>query len=164
MTPTMNWQADLMRAHARLFESVQGEPHLSFGYPQCGEGWRDTLERLCDRIESALRDRETFAFVRIKQKMAILRADWTGDVSDGTAAKILEAVNLATARSSCTCEICGAEGSRYIDRGWFATLCDKLAAGDRVPKKPGFENVRRLRRRVARRTCTTRATTARPTV
>lgn len=78
--------------------------------------------------------------------MGILRVDWAGDVSDGTAAKILEAVNLATARSSCTCEICGAEGGRYIDRGWFATRCDQHAAGDRVPNRPGFENVRRLRR------------------
>jgi hypothetical protein len=147
MTPTKNWQTDLMRAHVRLFERVQDEPHLSFGYPQCGEGWHDTLERLCGRIESALQGGETFRFVRIKQKFGLLRSDWNGDVSDGTAAKILEAVSLATARSSCTCETCGSAGSLHSNHGWLATRCADHAAGNPVPLKAGFENVRAYRRK-----------------
>lgn len=45
---------------------MQDEPKDTFGCPPCQEGWHDVLERLCGRIEEALRDNETFGFVRIK--------------------------------------------------------------------------------------------------
>jgi hypothetical protein len=70
---------------------------------------------------------------------------------------------LAVARSACTCEICGAEGRLYSRRGWLATRCAEHAAGDPVPVRPCFEDAHFLRRTPARQTCTTRATTARPT-
>ena len=35
-----NWRLDLMLSHPRLFCVVADEPHLSFGYPNCEEGWR----------------------------------------------------------------------------------------------------------------------------
>ncbi|MDE5444399.1 hypothetical protein GWG65_23700 [Bradyrhizobium sp. CSA207] len=108
-----NWRIEFMRAHPRLFEFMQDEPKDTFGYPLCNEGWQDVLERLCGRIEEALRDNETFEFVRIKQKFGILRVDWEGEVSDRTRARIEEALALAEARSSCTCELCGAEGDKY---------------------------------------------------
>jgi hypothetical protein len=140
------WRIDFMRAHPRLFE-VSDEPERSFGYPLCEAGWRDILERLCVRIESTLQDGEAFEFARIKQKFGIARFDWYGGVSDETATRILEAVNLAVARSACTCEICGAEGRLYRNRGWLATRCAEHAAGDPAPPtRPGFENVHSLRR------------------
>jgi hypothetical protein len=144
---SIDWRRDLMLWHPRLFLTITEEPGRSFGYPHCERGWQDILVRLCRRIEGALRDRETFEFVRIKQKMGILRVDWDAEASDETKSSIGYAVDLAVARSACTCEICGAEGSRHIDHGRFATLCDRHAAGDRVPNRAGFENVRRLRRR-----------------
>jgi hypothetical protein len=106
-----DWQIDLMRAHPRLFEVMEGEPQHSLGYPLCEAGWRDILERLCTRIDTALKANETFEFVRIKQKSGILRIDGDGEVSDETRLKFGEAVNLAVARSACTCEICGARKS-----------------------------------------------------
>jgi hypothetical protein len=148
MAPIVNdWRIDLMRAHPHLFEIMPDEPDRSFGYPLCEAGWRDVIERLCTRIENALQDGETFEFVRIKQKLGIARFDWDGEVSDKTGIRIAEAVNLAVARSACTCEICGAEGRLYSNRGWLATRCAEHAAGEAVPIAPGFENVRILRRR-----------------
>lgn len=142
-----DWRIDLMQAHPRLFEVTSDEPERSFGYPLCEAGWRDILERLCTRIENTLRNGEAFEFVRIKQKFGIARFNWYGGASEETATRIHEAVNLAVARSACTCEICGAEGRLYSNRGWLATRCAEHAAGDPVAVRPGFENVRTLRRR-----------------
>jgi hypothetical protein len=142
-----DWRIDFMQAHPQLFEIMQDEPELTFGSPNCQEGWRDVLERLCARIEAALQEGETFEFVRIKQKMGIIRVDWDGDVSDETRIRIVDAVNLAVARSACTCEVCGAGARLYVSRGWLVTACTEHAAGDPVPVKPGFENIHFLRRK-----------------
>jgi hypothetical protein len=150
MTRTSDWRIDLIRAHPRLFEIMPDEPERSFGYPLCEAGWRDILERLCIRIENALRANETFEFVRIKQKLGVLRVDWDGEVSEETKVPIGEAVNLAVARSACSCEICGAEGRLYSNRGW----CRSGPASRTFASCAG---------RPARQICTTRATTARPT-
>ena len=141
-----DWRIDVMRAHPRLFEVMSDEPEQSLGYPLCEAGWRDILERLCTRIENALKANETFEFVRLTQKLGILRIVWNGEVSEETKVRIGEAVNLAVARSACSCEICGAEGRLYSHRGWLATRCAEHGAGDPVPGRPGFENVRFLRR------------------
>jgi hypothetical protein len=111
MAQTADWRIDLMKAHPRLFEIRPDEPDRSFGYPLCEAGWRDVLVRLCTRIENALQYNETFQFVRIKQKFGIGRFDWDGEVSDKTRIWIANAINLAVARSACTCEICGRRGT-----------------------------------------------------
>jgi hypothetical protein len=77
--------------------------------------------RRCRRIEIELRDGANFEFVRIKQKMRILRLDWNAEASEDTEAKIGHAVDLAVARSACTCEICGAEGWLHDNMGWLGT-------------------------------------------
>jgi hypothetical protein len=141
-----DWRVVFMQAHGRLFDLMPNEPERSFGYPLCDAGWRDILERLGIRIEAALQENDTFEFVRIKQKFGVLRADWHGEISNDTSARILEAINLAVARSACTCEICGVEGRRYNNRGWLATACAEHAVGDPEPVRPGFENIRKLRR------------------
>ena len=147
MTHT-DWRLDLMAWHPRLFLVLADEPERSFGYPLCERGWRDILVRLCRRIEAALRDGETFEFVRIKQKLGILRVDWDAEASEDTETTIGHAVDLAVARSACTCEICGAEGRLYDNSGGLGTRCTEHAAGDPVQPRygHGFENVRRLRR------------------
>jgi hypothetical protein len=92
-----DWRIEFMRAHPRLFEVLADGPERSSGYPLCEAGWRDVLERLCIRIETALQDGEAFEFARIKQKLGIARFGWYGGVSDETATRIHEAVNLAVA-------------------------------------------------------------------
>jgi hypothetical protein len=148
MAHVVDWRLDLMLSHPRLFCVLADEPHLSFGYPLCEVGWRDILERLCVRIEGALRGGDTFEFVRVKQKLGILRVDFDDEASEETEATIGDAVDLAVARSACTCEMCGAEGRLYSNRGWLWTRCAEHAAGDPVPPRygHGFENVRLLRR------------------
>ena len=53
------------------------ELHPSFGYPPCGGRWCDVRVSLCRRIELALRDGETFEFVRTERKTGILSVDGT---------------------------------------------------------------------------------------
>jgi hypothetical protein len=146
MASAADWRVDLMKAHPSLFGIMPEEPAGSFGYPLCEAGWSDVLARLCKRIENSLRFDETFQFVRIKQKFGIARVDRDGEVSDETRLRISDAINLAIARSACTCEICGAKGHLYSRRGWLATRCAEHKAGDPVPLRTGFENVRILRR------------------
>jgi hypothetical protein len=109
MAVTTNWRIEFMQAHARLFDVMSDKPERSFGYPFCEAGWRDVLEQLCTRIETALGHNETFKFVRIGQKLGLLRIGWEGEVSDDTKARINEAIHLAAVRSCRTCEICGLE-------------------------------------------------------
>jgi len=146
MARTADWRIDLMTAHPRLFKITTGEPERSFGYPLCEAGWRDVLVKLCTRIENALQGNETFQFVRIKQKFGVLRVDWHGEMPNESRVKILEAIDLAVARSACTCEVCGAVGRRYSNRGWLATACAEHAVGYPELVEPGFDNIRRLRR------------------
>jgi hypothetical protein len=148
MTPDAKdfWRLEFMKAHPRLFQIMADEPELSFGYPQCQVGWREILDRLCARIEDALLENETFEFVRVRQKLGVLRVVWDGEVSNDTRRKITAAVDLSRARSACTCEICGREGRRFVTRGWLATSCPEHAAGDPAPVRPGFENILLVRR------------------
>jgi hypothetical protein len=117
-------------------------------YPHCERGWQDILVRLCRRIEIALCNGETFEFVRVKQKLGVLRVDWDAEASEQTETAIGHAVDLAVARSAFTCEICGAEGRLHDNRGWHETRCAEHASGNPVLSRygHGFETVRRLRR------------------
>jgi hypothetical protein len=83
--------------------------------------------------------------LQIKEKCGTLRFYWSGDLSDAAKAKVKEAIALATARSTCTCEICGAEGWLHNRGGWFATACAEHAKGEPVPVKPHLQNVHVVR-------------------
>jgi hypothetical protein len=140
-----DWRIAVMQAHERVFDLIRGQPKRSLGYPLCDAGWRDILERLCIRVETALHENDTFRFVRIKQKFGVLRADWDGDISNETRAMVLHAIDLAVARSACTCETCGVEGQLYNNHGWLATRCAEHALGNPAPLEPGSENIHKLR-------------------
>jgi hypothetical protein len=137
-----DWRIELIEAHARLFRHANGHPEAAQGYPECDEGWCDLLERACVRIENALDNGDTFKIAQIKEKLGTLRFYWDGKLSEHVKAAVEEAIALATARSACTCEICGAEGRLHNRGGWLATACAEHARGEAVPIKPGFENLR----------------------
>jgi hypothetical protein len=139
------WQSELVARHPRLFHIPAGGPEAAHGYPQCEEGWRDLLERACDRIETALAEGGAFNALQVKEKFATLRFYWSGDMTDAAKAKVDEAIALAVARSACTCEICGAEGRLFKRGGWLLTRCDDHAQGDPVAIRPGFENLHIVR-------------------
>ncbi|OKO91721.1 hypothetical protein AC629_01860 [Bradyrhizobium sp. NAS80.1] len=139
-----SWRVDFMRAHPRLFDVTCDEPERSPGHLICEVGWRDILERLCARIEHALREDETIQILQIGKKFAQIRVQWRGDVSPETAARLHEAFALAEARSAYTCERCGAAGRLYSNDGIYMTRCATHAQGAPVPSKPGQENVRQI--------------------
>ena len=140
------WQSDLVARHPRLFHIPAEGPDAAQGYPDCGQGWRDLLERCCDRIESALVEGGAFNALQLKEKFGSLRFYWSGAMPDAAKAKVEEAIALAEARSACSCEICGEPGRLYSRGGWLATACANHANGEPVPIKPGFENLHVVRR------------------
>jgi hypothetical protein len=143
---TPDWRIELLEAHPRLFHGPLDRPYAAEGYPNCEEGWRELLERACARIEAALVEGSTFRVLQIKEKFGVLRFYWDGEMSAPVKAKVEEAIALATARSACTCEICGLEGRLYSRGGWLATACPHHARGDAVSIRPGFEKLRIVRR------------------
>ena len=144
MAHTEDWRIALIEAHPNLFHPPAGRPEAARGYPSCEDGWRDLLERACDRIEAALAG-GTFRALQIKEKFATLRFYWEGKVSAEAKARITEAIELAEARSACTCEECGEEGGLHLDGGLYLTRCAAHAKGRPVPSEPGRENVHLVR-------------------
>lgn len=131
-----NWRTDLMAAHPRLFGVA------SQGHPACGDGWHDLLERCCVRIEAALAEGDRFIAEDTKSKYGTLRFYWGGRLSDAAKLQVEEAIELAEARSACTCETCGEPGRLYERGDWLATACPGHAQGEPVPVRPGRENLR----------------------
>lgn len=139
------WRIELIKAHPDLFHPTAGHPEQAAGYPWCEQGWQNLLDRMCRRIESALRSGERVHFSQVKEKFAGLRVYWRGEVSTETATHINEAIALAQARAACTCEECGAAGELYNHAGRYQTLCDTHAKGAKIPARPGQENVHTVR-------------------
>jgi hypothetical protein len=141
-----DWKIELIRAHTRLFHPPNRHLERTQAYPECNEGWRDLLDRACVRIEAALAGGDTFTAEEIKEKYGTLRFYWRGRLPSEAEARVEEAIDLAKARSACTCEICGAEGRLYSRGGWLATACREHARGGPAPVRPGFENLHVVRR------------------
>jgi len=133
----MTWQADLLRRYADLF-NPQEQPELTRGYPAVGDGWRELVEKAVARIAEAVAalPEGSLRITQIKEKLAGIRIYTTTRrrLPAEVAAKIEEAIDLAEARSYCTCETCGAVGDLYDDDGWFMTRCERHAKGERLPK------------------------------
>lgn len=136
-----DWRDELVEAHPSLFRSPEGRPGPSC-LPECGEGWRDLLDRACVRIRAAVEaDGGAFTATQIKEKFGTLRFYWRGDLSDEAEAKVDEAIELAEARSACTCEVCGEEGRLHKSGDWLTTRCDAHARGTPVEAEADGENV-----------------------
>jgi hypothetical protein len=141
-----DWRLGLIEAHSDLFRSPAGGPGGAEGYPDCGLGWRDLIDRCCIRIRAAVAaDGGAFRFTQIKEKYGFARLYWTGRLSPQASARVEEAIDLAEARSACTCEVCGEPGELRTG-GWLTTRCDLHAEG-RAPAEvqPGFENIHIVR-------------------
>ncbi|WP_074116790.1 hypothetical protein [Bradyrhizobium sp. AS23.2] len=133
------WRVALVRAYPDLFHPA-GDPAAVQAFPDVGDGWRDLLERACARIRAAiLADSGTFRATQIKEKYGTLRFYWDSGLSPMAASRAEEAIDLAEARSACTCEVCGEVGQLYGD-GWLTTRC--MAHAEKrspVEVRPGFE-------------------------
>jgi hypothetical protein len=144
-----DWRTELIKAHSGLFHPRAGAAETARGFPDCGDGWRDLLECACARIESALREDDSFRVVRIKDKYGALHFYWRGNVSPETEANIVHAIALAEARSLCTCGECGEEGRLYCAVGVLLTRCAVHAKGRPVKVTPSRDNIHIVRRVVA---------------
>jgi hypothetical protein len=136
-----DWRTDLVTAYSDLFDP-HGDPPTARGWPGVSDGWRDLLERACARIQTAIRMHGgSFRASQIKEKYGSLRFYFDGALPPAAEVLVQEAIDLAEARSACTCEICGEPGRLY-GPGWLMTRCAQHAAG-RVPEeiKPHLQNV-----------------------
>lgn len=140
-----DWRIEFMEAHPRVF-GVGTQ-----GYAECGDGWRDLLEHCAVRIEAALAEGDRFTAENIKSKYGTLRFYFGGHLSDVAQAQVEEAIELAEARSACTCETCGEPGRLYDRGGWLATACPAHARGEPVAVEPGREHLRIVGRLVGDR-------------
>jgi hypothetical protein len=139
-----SWQAELVARHPGLFGiKIDGRPHP--GYPAVGDGWRGLIETAVERIAAAVSEApgRVVKIVRIKEKFAAVRIYWRAgaalpqSVRDG----LRTAVDLAEARSACTCETCGAPGRLFDDAGHYATACDAHGRGTLHRTDPQRVNV-----------------------
>jgi hypothetical protein len=136
-----DWRTELVWGHLKIFQPPEGLLEAAPGRPDCGIGWLGLLECTCVRIENALDEGDSVRVLQIKEKLGTLRMYWEGTLSEYAKAKVEEAIDLAYARSACTCEICGEEGRLHIRGGWLATACADHAKGEPVPVKPEFDNL-----------------------
>src|SRR4051794_31254962 len=74
------WQDDLLARHPRLFNLTEHGLTYTPGYPTCGDGWRDLVERGVGRIADTLAaaPSASVTIVEIKSKYATLRMYWHG--------------------------------------------------------------------------------------
>ncbi len=141
-----NWRVELIETYSDLFQPAADFPGAAQGSPECGEGWRDLLDRLCVRIQAVVQaEGSPFKFSQIKEKYGTLRVYWDGRLSPDADAQVEEAIALAEARSAVTCEVCGEEG-RLRGGGWLTTRCAAHSEGrPAVEPRAGFENVHIIR-------------------
>lgn len=146
------WRAALIEAYPDLFRSSSGSPGMSQGLPECGDGWQNLLQRACARIRTAVAvDGGSFRATQVKEKFGTLRFYWDGSLSAEADALVEHAIDLAEARSACTCETCGEEGRLYRKGGWLLTRCAAHAEGNLVESEARFANVQVMERIVAKR-------------
>jgi len=101
-------------------------PPLAFRF-HCGDGWFETLWRLCVDLESMVteleRERgERFEVVQVKEKVGTL-SFYVSHHSDGINERILAAQN----ESAWTCEVCGQPGKQRKTDGGVRAACDDHA-------------------------------------
>lgn len=146
-----DWRHVLVRSYADLFLPC-GEPQHAPAWPNVGDGWERLLERACRRIrKAATADGQPFRLTSIAEKYGTLRIQWEGALTPAAAAKVEEAVDLAEARSTTTCDACGRRGVLRAG-AWLVVRCDDHAEGrPAVAFEEGFENLQVERRLVGGR-------------
>lgn len=133
------WRRAFMEKHAHLFTFIVDGKLMMSGYPAIGDGWRDLLERAMERIATAAGE-ETDASVlitQIKEKFGGIRIyHQSRNASAMLDDMVSEAVDLAEARSYCTCDVCGSEGKLRDKNGWYFTRCEEHAEGAATVASP----------------------------
>jgi hypothetical protein len=109
-----------------FFIDMYGDPKVTcMHWGICvGEGWKDLLWKMCEKIKNELGEQSNFKFEQIKEKFGILRV-----YSSGTTDKIHEIIREAELESSKICENCGTREkvSTETKHFWIKTLCENCS-------------------------------------
>lgn len=137
-----HWRDDLISRYPAMFGAHAG---YRSGSPEVGDGWREIIETAVERLAEAIRHRPgtSLTIDQIKEKFGELRLYTHGSymADEKVRMQIELVVDLAQARSRCTCEVCGAEGRLFDSGAWLATACDQHAIGDPVAVRSGHEGL-----------------------
>jgi hypothetical protein len=145
-TSHRTWQSALLARFPALFNQEINGRIIAQGYPSVDDGWRDLVETAIGRVANAVATAPvgSLHIRQIKEKFATIRIYWSGDrgLTDAMNAAVDEAIELAEARSACTCEICGAPGRQFKFGGWVKTVCGEHGRkGVPAHEIPGPENI-----------------------
>jgi hypothetical protein len=144
------WQQHLVDLHPELFiRTYRGVP-FSPGHPStCGDGWRDVVASLVERVSAAARG-YPIQFIQIREEHGRLAIHWTAEAAlpKHVERTIEEAIALATARSTCSCAVCGAKARLFSSGGRLIPACPDHARGVPVPARTGMEGLHIFQRRV----------------
>jgi len=103
----------------------------------CGDGWFDLLDQLCDMINWDVNNNRAPAveITQVKEKFGTLRFYYNGGNE-----RIDGYVGFAEQLSGITCEVCGSRG-KLRGGSWMRTLCDEHAEGKEEHKWPTEEDI-----------------------
>ncbi len=130
-----DWRHALVNLSRDQFASV---------YPDVDDGWRAILETLFARIRELMGTDPggSLQILQIKKKFGTLRIEYSVErLTAPTRKAIRLAVDLAEARSACTCECCGETGVLHNDDGSLTTRCAVHANGYRIRLSPSWQNL-----------------------
>ena len=130
MTPEKD--AILRQKYPKIFKNseFQQEPIEMWGL-ECGEGWFNIIDTLCEKIQKHVDRRESnvqdatmleglqVVADQVKEKFGGLRfyAHGGDDITDAL-------ISYAETISFRVCETCGASGKQHTAAGWVHTACD----------------------------------------
>jgi len=141
-----DWRWQVIALYPKLFvRNYRGVPY-SPGFPSCADGWRDIVIKLAQRVSSAADDYPVH-FKQIVERHGRLDVCWTAtaELPSQVEQAIEEAIELAIARSTRSCAVCGSEGYLVSCGGPLFTACSEHAKGALVPAPRGTENLHIVR-------------------
>lgn len=137
MEPAMSsdWGEDLIRSYPNIFGSAGSNP----AHPRVGDGWRSLVGLTIRRLSYAVaaHPKAVLRITSIEQKYGSLRIHYSGSGIPAAAVDAIEnALTMAEAVSEHTCEMCGAPGRLFDDRGMLGARCRVHSSGRPVVDIP----------------------------
>jgi hypothetical protein len=144
---TKTWHQQLVDLHPELFVRTFRGVTFAPGYPSCGDGWCDIVTKLVERVSAAAAGYPTIHFTQILERYGRLSIYWKAEANlpNGVEHAIDEAIELAEARSACSCVACGANARLFSNAGRLVTVCPDHARGVPAAIPHGLENLHIVR-------------------